>query len=157
MKQTCWTCGTSFETGFYVTKCNVCKQSEIISRSMEKKTRVAVQQEQPLQYTRASAPIYTWFTEEDRNKKYNIIPPDPIELEKSENLKRLDKIYTYLLWASPLYVLPILWFITSGWLTLFSFLAFPFAFVGIGKYHHYWRMSNAYYLYTIGPEYVPIP
>ena len=158
-KRTCYSCGTVFEGGFSMFTCSVCQQTKAITNAMKKQAELAHKQQTnsyPFLDTDFTMPrsggYYPTYTDNTTWERVEYTPPPPLPpevIEKGKQLRFLDSLLDVLFWSSPLWVLPLLWLITSGWFTFFSFVAFPFAFIGAGKYHHYWKRCNAYYLYTI--------
>ena len=145
-------------------QCNVCRQTEILSRQMNQQAKDAnrrhemEQSRQAMQramdeYNQAYAETQAYrapYQSTYQNTQYT--PPEPVSPEDRRMhyaLTRKLKILEILFWSCPIIVLPLLWIITSGWFTVFAFLVSPVAWIGLGKWLEFWRMSNAYYLYSI--------
>jgi hypothetical protein len=153
-KQICYSCGTEMPRSYSTYQCNVCRQTAIMAKAFDKQNKLLEQQNRIAQqslYNPNIQPHYYPTETYDWSTSYKGIPQPPAsaaEIEEAKKTKRLNKLMEVLLWTSPLTVLPLLWLITSGWVTFFAFVLFPFAFVGFGKWHHYWKMSNADHLFN---------
>ena len=156
-KRTCLSCGTVFEDTFSFTTCSTCKQTQAITRAMANQSK---QNNKDRLYSAAELmEMYGYsggnYSPPPVNTQYDdyvYTPPEPVTQEEKKMhyyLTHKLKVLEVLLWTSPLTVLPLLWFITSGWFTFFAFVAFPFAWIGAAKWLEFWRMSNSYYLYSI--------
>lgn len=155
----CWECGTVFTSDFGSFKCNVCHQAEKqaanfaaesqrnrehAARLMREKARLEAIQNKP-------APVYyTWITEEEREEFLRTyVPPSHVELEKKKEIKRIDKFFSFLVDCSLPATWVLLWLITSGWVTVATFvaaIAIPFY---LNEKHKSWQTKNAKYLYQI--------
>jgi hypothetical protein len=152
--QICYSCGTEMPRSYSTYQCNVCRQAAIMAKAFDKQNKLLEQQNRIAQQSLYAPNIqphyyptepYEWT---DSYERIPQSPPTAAEIEESKRTKRLNKLMEVLLWTSPLTVLPLLWIITSGWITFFAFVSFPFAFIGFGQWHHYWKMCNADYLYN---------
>ena len=133
-------------------QCNVCRQTAIMSKAFNRQNKLLEQQNRIAQQPSFVQPHYYPTEPYEWSNTYEKSPPLPPptadEVAEAKRVKRLNKLMKVLLWTSPLTVLPLLWLITSGWITFFAFVLFPFAFIGFGKWHHYWTMCNVDYLYN---------
>jgi hypothetical protein len=150
--QICYSCGTEMPRSYSTYQCNVCRQTAMMAKAFDKQNKLLEQQNRIAQQQSFIQPHYYPTEPYEWSKTYGDGPPSPPpsadEIAKSKEIKLLNKLMEVLLWTSPLTVLPIIWLITSGWVTFFLFILFPFAFIGFGKWHHYWKMCNADYLYN---------
>lgn len=150
-KSICYGCGAEMEYSYSSFRCNVCRQTEIMAKAFERQNRLLERQNMIMQQPSVIQPHYypieptDWSTSHESTRS---LPPSADDIAKSKEIKRLNKLMQFLLWTSPLTVLPILWLITSGWVTFFSFILFPFAFIKFGQWHHFWTHCNADYLYS---------
>lgn len=155
----CWECGTIFTNDFGSFKCNVCHQAEKQADNFAAESRrnrehsewlMREQLRQESIKHREPAPIYTWITEEDREEfRRTYVPPSQEDLQIKKEVKRLNTILSICVDSSILVAWAILWMITSGWITVVTFiasLAIPFY---LNKKHKSWQIKNAKYLYQI--------
>lgn len=152
-KRTCYTCGTVYEGGFSMFTCNVCQQTKAITAAMKAqadairppKYQTPVDMFPPQTYYGGySAPVY--------HEPVEYIPPEPPtaeEVRKAKEIRFINLILSTLLILFPFVAPVILWMLTSGWVTFFTFIAVPFAFIRLGQMHHTWKLMNATYLYHI--------
>lgn len=87
-----------------------------------------------------------WEVNTDENKNYRlrfVVPELEAERQHNKHLRRLNKTYQILLGLFPIAFLFIFWNITSGWVTLVSFIALPFIWKFLEKKHTAWQIENS--------------
>lgn len=143
----CWSCGTIFTNDFGWVKCNVCLQAERLATQSDQPKLTIIQATPP---PPSPPPLYTWVTEEERRIfNENYVPPSPEDILEKKRIERLDRLFALGVYSSILFMWAILWLITSGWVTLFSFIAALFVPFYLNQKHFYWQIKNAKYLYQI--------
>jgi len=152
-KRTCYSCGTVFEGGFSLITCSICQQTKSITAAMKAQADAM----RPPKYQTptdmfSSQTYYSGYIDPTYYEPVEYIPPEPPtaeEISRAKEIKFINFILSTLLILFPFVAFPILWILTSGWITFFSFVAVPFAFIRLGQMHHTWKMMNAQYLYVI--------
>ena len=168
----CYSCGTQMPFSYSTYQCNVCRQTEIMSRQMNQQAKDAnrryemEQSRQAMQraldeYNQAYAETQA-YREPTYNPTHHVTytpdpPPTPEDIRKAKELKALDFLLIVLLilfpFAALALLLPLLWMITSGWTTFFSFIitfaAVPFVWLRLGQAYNTWTMVNVKYLMHI--------
>jgi len=157
--QTCWECNNIFHSNSGVLYCNVCLQARknrqhtggenrIAQANAERRMWEALRQEVLMNRPPAPTVIYV-SQEENRQPSESYVPPTPEEVEKRNRLRKINKVLEFFVYASVPIAWIILWFITSGWVTLATFIAALYLPFILYKQHFYWRVKNSRYLYGI--------
>lgn len=153
----CWECGTVFTSDFGSFKCNVCHQAEKQADNFAEESRrnrehaewlMREQARTQALQDRPPPQMLTWFTEEDKNN-FVYIPPTSEELQRKNEIKRINQMFSIGVDCSLPVTWALLWMITSGWVTIVTFiaaLAIPFY---LSEKHKSWQTKNAKYLYQI--------
>lgn len=141
----CWECNNMFPSFGYQTLCSACYQTRKVMESLENRPRPV---QQPIIVQAPSPqPLFVYIPDKSDWPEY--IPPTPEEEQKKKELIRLDKLFSLLVIFSIPIVWAILWMITSGWVTFFTFIAALYTPFYLHKKHFYWQVKNAKYLYQI--------
>lgn len=166
----CWSCGTIFINDFGYFKCNVCLQAERQAKLFEEESRrnrehqewlVGQQMRQEVIQNQPPPVYYPELTQEELEKiekdkeayreyrRRNYVPLSSEEIQKKKEIKRIDKFLSLLVDCSLPVTWVLLWLITSGWVTIVTFIAaiaIPFY---LNEKHSVWKTENAKYLYQI--------
>ena len=146
----CWDCNNMFESNGYQTVCSVCKQTRVLKDMMEEQAK---QKSTPKRRKRipymANAPYVVYRPDPNEPWYPEYIPPTPEEQQKKKEIKRLNLLFSIAVDLSLPILWIILWMITSGWITFFSFIAAIYVPVYLSNKQFYWQSKNAKYLYQI--------
>jgi hypothetical protein len=145
----CYGCGAEMEYSYSSFRCNVCRQTEIMARAMKKQAEISSRQSLSVYL---APPMYAPSPSDD-NWRYEpsseYVEPSPEEKATQKEIKRIDKLFSLGVDLSIFVAWGIIWMITSGWVTFFSFIAAGALPYYLETKHRAWRWKNAKYLYQM--------
>ena len=142
----CWECNNMFPSFGYQTLCSACYQTRKVMDSLENRPS-AIPQPVIVQELPPPQPLFVYIPDKSDWPEY--IPPSLEDQQKKKELLLLDKLFSLLVIFSIPIVWAILWMVTSGWVTFFSFIIALYTPFYLHKKHHFWQIKNARYLYQI--------
>ena len=144
----CYGCGAEMEYSYSSFRCNVCRQTAIMAKAFDRQNKL-LEQQLPVY---SAPPIYVPVPSDDAwryEPRSEYIEPSPEEKATQKEIKRIDKLFSLGVDLSIFVAWGIIWMITSGWVTFFSFIAAGALPYYLETKHRAWRWKNAKYLYQM--------
>jgi hypothetical protein len=144
----CYGCGAEMEYSYSSFRCNVCRQTAIMAKAFDRQNKL-LEQQLPVY---SAPPIYVPVPSDDAwryEPRSEYIEPSPEEKATQKEIKRIDKLFSLGVDLSIFVAWGIIWMITSGWVTFFSFIAACALPYYLETKHRAWRWKNAKYLYQM--------
>lgn len=142
-KRTCLTCGTVFEDTFSFFTCATCKQTKAMTKAIEEQNDLIRQRQYNVPQQPAYVPVYTPPSD------IVYIPPTAEEMKLRNKYRTINALLKILFVAFPFVAAIVLWFITSGWVTVATLLLIPFIMKILYDQHWNWQVKHSQYLFRI--------